>query len=107
MIHRPGQPVPTELGPTLLSYSRQVACGLIYFCVKNFIHRDLAARNVLVSASGMCKVSKCAMFIIMCVLYIIIVQNECNLSMLSITCKSFPPSLIPNPITVSYYTYLL
>ena len=48
---------PLELGSMLLSYTRQVALGLVYLTHKAYIHRDLAARNVLVSEDGtVCKV---------------------------------------------------
>ena len=46
-----------ELAPTLLSYSRHVANGMMYLAVKSFVHRDLAARNVLVAEDGVCKAS--------------------------------------------------
>ena len=47
----------TELPAVLLSYSRQVALGMVYLsCIKQYIHRDLAARNVLVSEECVCKV---------------------------------------------------
>lgn len=46
-----------ELAPTLLSYSRHVANGMMYLAVKSFVHRDLAARNILVAEDGVCKVS--------------------------------------------------
>ena len=49
---------PLELGSMLLSYSRQVAVGIVHLKCKSYIHRDLAARNILVSGDGMvCKVS--------------------------------------------------
>lgn len=46
-----------DLGAILLSYTRQVALGMVYLSVKEYIHRDLAARNVLVSEEGVCKVN--------------------------------------------------
>ena len=47
----------TELPAVLLSYSRQIALGMVYLTsIKQYIHRDLAARNVLVSDEYICKV---------------------------------------------------
>jgi serine/threonine protein kinase len=41
----------------LLSYTRQVALGMMHLMNKCYVHRDLAARNILVSGDGMvCKV---------------------------------------------------
>ena len=45
-----------ELEAILLSFTRQIASGVGYLSVKEYIHRDLAARNVLVSNEGVCKV---------------------------------------------------
>ena len=47
----------SEVPPTLLSYTRQIASGLVYLELKAFVHRDIAARNILVSECGMCKVN--------------------------------------------------
>ena len=47
----------SQVPPTLLSYTRQIASGLVYLGMKAFIHRDIAARNILVSECGTCKVS--------------------------------------------------
>ena len=48
---------PLELGSMLLSYTRQVALGMVYLKYKSYVHRDLAARNILVSQDGKkCKV---------------------------------------------------
>ena len=46
----------SELGAVLLSYTRQIALGMAYLSLKQYVHRDLAARNVLVSDEGICKV---------------------------------------------------
>lgn len=35
----------------------QVAAGMAYLELQNYIHRDLAARNVLVGDNNMCKVA--------------------------------------------------
>ena len=56
LLYREGQEASHKLGPTLLSYSRQVAFGMHYLSCKNFVHRDLAARNILVANDGICKV---------------------------------------------------
>ena len=45
-----------ELGALLLSYTRQIALGMGYLSLKQYVHRDLAARNILVSGNGICKV---------------------------------------------------
>ena len=47
-----------EVCSMLLSYTRQVAMGMMSLALKSYVHRDLAARNILVSGDGMvCKVS--------------------------------------------------
>ncbi len=65
--------MPAELGPTLLSYSRQIAFGMLYLSCKSFVHRDLAARNILVSSDGtLCKVKNYFFHYICMVLFIAI-----------------------------------
>ena len=49
--------VPLHTADLLLSFCRQIASGMTYLSVKEFIHRDLAARNILVSDKEMCKVT--------------------------------------------------
>ncbi|XP_041043965.1 tyrosine-protein kinase SRK2 [Carcharodon carcharias] len=41
----------------LLEMSAQVASGMAYLEVQNYIHRDLAARNVLVGENNICKIA--------------------------------------------------
>ena len=55
-VNREGVSRCTELPGLLLSYTRQVAFGMVRLQMKQFIHRDLAARNVLVFEDGLCKV---------------------------------------------------
>ena len=54
--NREGESRCKELPGLLLSYTRQVAMGMVCLQMKQFIHRDLAARNVLVFEDGLCKV---------------------------------------------------
>ncbi|XP_061099102.1 tyrosine-protein kinase SRK2 [Conger conger] len=43
--------------PELLELAAQVAAGMAYLELQNYIHRDLAARNVLVGDNNTCKVA--------------------------------------------------
>ncbi|KAH9519678.1 hypothetical protein Btru_003301 [Bulinus truncatus] len=43
--------------PNLIDMGSQIACGMAYLEVKNFIHRDLAARNILVGENNIVKVA--------------------------------------------------
>nr|BAF02918.1 protein tyrosine kinase src [Monosiga ovata] len=42
--------------PQLIDMAAQIASGMAYLELQNFIHRDLAARNVLVGENNICKV---------------------------------------------------
>lgn len=41
----------------LTEMAAQVASGMAYLELQNYIHRDLAARNVLVGENNICKVA--------------------------------------------------
>ena len=43
--------------PQLINMSAQVASGMAYLELHNYIHRDLAARNILVGDNNICKVA--------------------------------------------------
>ncbi|XP_051952245.1 tyrosine-protein kinase SRK2 [Xyrauchen texanus] len=43
--------------PTQVELGSQVAAGMAYLELQNYIHRDLAARNVLVGENNVCKVA--------------------------------------------------
>ncbi|XP_065176206.1 tyrosine-protein kinase SRK2-like [Sycon ciliatum] len=43
--------------PVLVDMAAQVASGMAYLEVQNYIHRDLAARNILVGENNICKVA--------------------------------------------------
>ncbi|XP_078495691.1 tyrosine-protein kinase Src42A [Ciona intestinalis] len=42
---------------TLMEMAIQVATGMVYLEVNNYIHRDLAARNILVGKNNICKIA--------------------------------------------------
>lgn len=53
---------PEDKGSTLrfaeqIEMAAQVAAGMAYLELQNYIHRDLAARNVLVGENNICKVA--------------------------------------------------
>ena len=54
---RKEQVFPPETPFVLLSFCRQIASGMTYLALKNFVHRDPAARNILISKEDVCKVS--------------------------------------------------
>ena len=54
--YRNGEYQTSEMKQMLMSFTRQVACGLTFLFLKQYVHRDLAARNILVSEDGICKV---------------------------------------------------
>ena len=43
--------------PQLIDISAQVAAGMAYLEVQNYIHRDLAARNILVGEGNNVKIA--------------------------------------------------
>lgn len=43
--------------PQLIDMSAQIASGMAYLELHNYIHRDLAARNILVGENNICKVA--------------------------------------------------
>lgn len=54
--------LPEDKGSTLtlsdkVEMAAQVAAGMAYLELQNYIHRDLAARNVLVGENNICKVA--------------------------------------------------
>lgn len=54
--------LPEDKGSTLrfsdqIEMAAQVAAGMAYLELQNYIHRDLAARNVLVGENNICKVA--------------------------------------------------
>ena len=51
-----------------MTYTRDIARGMVYLTCKGFVHRDLAARNILVTADKTCKVNS----------YVVYMQDNYN-----------------------------
>ena len=47
--------------PHLIDMAVQIAAGMAYLELHNYIHRDLAARNILIGNNNICKVAKFGM----------------------------------------------
>jgi len=56
LLCSPEELVEANTPQRLVSYSHQVALGMLYLSDRGFVHRDLAARNVFVSDRDICKV---------------------------------------------------
>lgn len=90
-----------------IEMAAQVASGMAFLELQNYIHRDLAARNVLVGENNICKVADFGLarvFMVGLAVHVEKVFTNCTCVIIHFLQLQFSP--FPTNINVTAFTYI-